>query len=165
MQSSFVRKSVLLAFTSAVATGALAAQFTDQADVTSVRGVFDTATEQRCWVDREQIVDRGSEANVPGAIIGGIVGGVLGHQVGGGRGRDVATAGGAVAGAMLGANVGRDDRGDRYTERQVEHCRDVPSTQPSHWDVEYVYGGKVFHTQLNYQPGPQIPVRVSVEPQ
>jgi hypothetical protein len=67
--------------------------------VSSVRAVVG-APEQRCWVERQQVVeDRSDAANVPGAIAGAVIGGVLGHQIGSGRGRDVATAGGAVAGA------------------------------------------------------------------
>jgi uncharacterized protein YcfJ len=41
----------------------------------------------------------------------------------------------------------------------------TPSGQPDYWDVEYSYRGQAFNTQLNYAPGPQIPVRVSVEPE
>ena len=149
-----------------------AAVFTDQADVTAVRGVFNPASETRCWVEREQVVSErrrdGSDVNVPAAIIGGIIGGVAGHQIGGGRGRDVATAGGAVAGALVGGNIGCDESGggDRITERRVERCREMPrSAQPVYWDVDYTYRGLAFSTQLNYEPGPQIPVRVSVDPQ
>jgi len=73
---------------------------------------------------------------------------------------------GAVAGAAVGANVGRDDRDDRYSERAVQRCEQMPSSgQPDYWDVEYNYRGQVFNTQLNYAPGPQIPVRVSIEPE
>ena len=166
MNRTRTQRTWLIAATSLLAGSVGAAQFTTQADVTSVRGVYSSGSETRCWIERQEFVDRGSsEVNVPGAIVGGIIGGVLGHQVGGGRGRDVATAGGAVAGAALGANAGRDDR-DRISERQIERCREVPSSaRPSYWNVEYTYDGQVFNTQLNYEPGPQIPVRVSVEPQ
>src|SRR5260221_634016 len=51
-----------------------------EAPVTYVRAVVGPP-EQRCWVEREQVQDRGS-ANVPGAIVGAVIGGVLGHQVG-----------------------------------------------------------------------------------
>ena len=74
-----------------------------EATVTSVRAVMG-ASEQRCWIEREQV---GQDRNLPGAIIGGILGGVLGHQVGGGRGQDIATVGGAVAGAAIGSNAAR----------------------------------------------------------
>ena len=51
-------------------------------------------------------------------------------------------------------------------ERAVQRCEQVPQGgQPDYWDVEYTYRGQVFNTQLNYAPGPQIPVRVNVEPE
>ncbi|HEV2039698.1 MAG TPA: glycine zipper 2TM domain-containing protein [Casimicrobiaceae bacterium] len=167
MKRHMLSISLVLLGSSLFAGSIAATEFSDQAQVNSVRAVFGSAPQTRCWVDREQIRDeRRGEVNVPGAVVGAIVGGVLGHQVGGGRGRDVATAGGAVAGAVVGGNVGRDDRGDRYGERAVQRCEQIPSSgQPDYWDVEYTYGGQVFDTRLNYAPGPQMPVRVSVEPE
>jgi uncharacterized protein YcfJ len=167
MKHRTLNTSLLLLGSSFFAGSIAAAEFSDQAQVTSVQAVFGSTAQTRCWVDREQIrEDRRGDVNVPGAVVGAIVGGVLGHQVGGGRGRDVATAGGAVAGAVVGGNVGRDERGDRYSEGAVQRCEQVPSSgQPDYWNVEYSYGGQVFNTQLNYAPGPQIPVRVSVEPE
>ena len=174
MKRRMLSTGLVLIGSSLVAGSIAATDFSDQAQVNSARAVFSSAPQTQCWVDREQIRDersddRRGEVNVPGAIVGAIAGGVLGHQVGGGRGRDVATAGGAVAGAAVGANVGRGDRGDRgdrYGERAVQRCEQTPaSAQPDYWDVEYSYGGQVFHTQLDYAPGPQIPVRVSVEPE
>jgi uncharacterized protein YcfJ len=167
MKRRTLSTSLLLIGSSFFAGSIVAAEFSDQAQVTSVRAVFGSAPQTRCWVDREQIrEERRGDVNVPGAVVGAIVGGVLGHQVGGGRGRDVATAGGAVAGAVVGGNVGRDDRDDRYSERAVHRCEQMPSSgQPDYWDVEYNYRGQVFNTQLNYAPGPQIPVRVSIEPE
>jgi len=49
--------------------------------------------EQRCWVEREQVGQEQSNANIPAAIAGAIIGGILGHQVGGGSGQDIATVG------------------------------------------------------------------------
>ena len=74
-----------------------------EADVTAVRAVVGPP-EQRCWVEREQVPQERSSANVPGAIAGALLGGILGHQVGGGTGKDIATAGGAIAGVAIGAN-------------------------------------------------------------
>src|SRR5436853_4349930 len=150
MKRRTLSTSLLLIGSSFFAASVGAAEFSDQAQVTSVRAVFGSASQTRCWVDREQIrEERHGDVNVPGAVVGAIVGGVLGHQVGGGRGRDVATAGGAVAGAAVGSNVGRDDRADRYGELGVQRCEENPAgAQPDYWDVEYTYGGKVFHTQL-----------------
>jgi hypothetical protein len=50
-----------------------------EADVTSVRAVVGQQ-EQRCWIEKEQVSQDRSGANVPGAVVGGIIGGVLGHQ-------------------------------------------------------------------------------------
>lgn len=76
-----------------------------QAEVTYVHAVGGPP-EQRCWVEREQVLQPGASANVPGAIAGALMGGILGHQIGGGRGQDLATAGGVVAGAVVGSKVG-----------------------------------------------------------
>jgi uncharacterized protein YcfJ len=97
-----------------------------EVNVSYVRAVVGPP-EQRCWVERQQVVEPSRDApNVPGAIVGGIIGGVLGHQIGGGRGQDVATAGGAVAGAAIGANVGRGP-GTVYSQ-DVQRCAAVPGS-------------------------------------
>jgi uncharacterized protein YcfJ len=137
---------------------------TYQADVTSVRAVVGQS-EQRCWVDREQVSQNQGSANIPGAILGGIIGGVLGHQVGGGRGQDVATAGGAVAGAALGYNVGRNDGGSYATTRDVRRCTNVPSqANPDYWDVTYNFRGREHHMQMASPPGPTVSVNAQGEP-
>jgi uncharacterized protein YcfJ len=133
-----------------------------EANVTSVRAVVGAA-EQRCWVERQQIADDRSGANIPGAIIGGVIGGVLGHQVGSGRGRDVATAGGAVAGAAIGANVGRND-GQVYSQ-DVQRCTNVSSNaRPAYYDVTYNFNGIEHRVQLSAPPGPTIAVNSNGEP-
>ncbi|MGE5731077.1 MAG: beta/gamma crystallin-related protein [Gemmatimonas sp.] len=120
--------------------------------------------EQRCWVERQQVVEPQQPApNVPGAIIGGIIGGVLGHQVGGGRGQDVATGVGAVAGAAVGANVGRSP-GGVYTQ-DVQRCASVPgSARPDYWDVMYYFDGLEHHMQLSAPPPPTVWVNRNGEP-
>jgi uncharacterized protein YcfJ len=113
--------------------------------------------EQRCWVERQQVVEDRSGPNVPGAIVGAVVGGVLGHQVGGGRGRDIATAGGAVAGAAIGANVGRG--GSTVYDQDVQRCATVEShARPAYWDVTYHFRGVVHRVQLGAPPGRTITV-------
>ena len=132
-----------------------------QAPVTYVRAVVGPP-EQRCWVERQQVQDRGS-ANVPGAIIGAVIGGVLGHQVGGGRGQDIATAGGAVAGAAVGANVGRS--GSTTYSQDVQRCQTVASQgPPDYWDVGYNFQGLEHRVQLSAPPGPTITVNGNGEP-
>jgi uncharacterized protein YcfJ len=133
-----------------------------QAPVTSVRAVVGPP-EQRCWVERQQVVENRGGPNVPGAIIGGLIGGVLGHQVGSGRGKDVATAGGAVAGAAIGANVNRG--GQSVYDRDVQRCETVPSqAQPTYWDVTYNFGGVEHRVQMSAPPGPTVTVNGYGEP-
>lgn len=132
-----------------------------EAPVTYVRAVVGPP-EQRCWVEREQVQDRGS-ANVPGAIVGAVIGGVLGHQVGGGHGKDIATAGGAVAGAAVGANVNRGG-GGTYSQ-DVQRCERVANTgPPDYWDVAYNFRGVEHRVQMSAAPGPTITVNDNGEP-
>jgi uncharacterized protein YcfJ len=133
-----------------------------EANVTSVRAVVGPP-EQRCWIEREQVVQERSGLNVPGAIVGAIIGGVLGHQIGGGSGQDIATAGGAVAGGVVGANVGR---GGQQTQTQdVQRCASVPSqSRPDHWNVTYNFRGQEHRIQTTFVPGPTITVNAQGEP-
>jgi uncharacterized protein YcfJ len=131
-----------------------------EADVISVRAVVGPP-EQRCWVEREQVVQE-RRNNVPGAIAGAVIGGILGHQVGGGRGKDVATAGGAVAGAFVGNNVGG---GQQTTTQDVQRCADVPSqAKPSYWDVTYSFRGQENRMQMTTPPGATVTVNERGEP-
>ena len=134
-----------------------------EADVTAVRAVLGTP-EQRCWVEREQIAQERSQANVPAAIAGAVIGGILGHQVGSGRGNDLATVGGAVAGAAVGANVGRSGGQSGYTQ-DVKRCENVPgSARPDYWDVTYNFRGREGHVQMITPPGRTITVNEQGEP-
>jgi uncharacterized protein YcfJ len=119
--------------------------------------------EQRCWVERQPVVEeRSGGANIPGAIIGGVIGGVLGHQIGSGRGRDVATAGGAVAGAAIGANAGN---GSHVYSQDVQRCTNVSSSaNPDYWDVTYNFHGVEHRVQLSTPPGRTIAVNGNGEP-
>ena len=128
--------------------------------VTSVHAVVGPPN-QRCWVERERVSDRGGP-NVGGAVLGAVIGGVLGHQVGGGRGQDLATVGGAVAGGAIGANAGRDN-GGTY-DRDVRRCENVASTQPEYWDVTYDYRGVQHRMQMSAPPGQTIAVNANGEP-
>ena len=133
-----------------------------QVPVTYVRAVVGPP-EQRCWVERQQVQENHSGANVPGAIVGAVIGGVLGHQVGGGRGQDIATAGGAVAGAAVGANVGRG--GTSTSTQDVRRCETVANAgPPDYWDVGYNFRGLDHRVQLSAPPGPTITVNGNGEP-
>lgn len=132
------------------------------APVTSVHAVVGPA-DQRCWVERREIVGDSGGANVPGAIAGAVIGGILGHQIGGGRGQDAATIGGAVAGGAIGANVGRD--GDESSRRDVQRCATYSrGDRPDYWDVTYSFRGQEHRVQTNAPPGPTITVNADGEP-
>jgi uncharacterized protein YcfJ len=135
-----------------------------QADVTSVRAVVGPP-EQRCWVEREQVMqeERG-RASVPGGIAGALIGGILGHQVGGGSGRDIATVGGVVAGAAIGANVGRGSTQQMATQ-DVQRCATTPSQRrPEFWDVTYDFRGQEHRVQMTAPPGATVTVNRRGEP-
>lgn len=133
-----------------------------EAEVTSIRAVVGPP-EQRCWIEREQVPQEHSRANVPGAIAGALIGGILGHQVGGGRGKDVATVGGAVAGAAIGANSGRDS--PPAASRDVQHCENKPSqAKPEFWDVTYNFQGEEHRIQMSAPPGATVIVNDQGEP-
>jgi uncharacterized protein YcfJ len=135
-----------------------------EANVTSVRAVVGPP-QQRCWVEREQVVQERRDANVPGAIAGAIIGGIIGHQVGGGRGQDIATAGGAVAGAVVGSNVGRDSGGQQVRTQDVQRCESTSSqTRPEYWDVTYTFRGQEHRVQMTASPGATITVNDQGEP-
>jgi len=132
------------------------------APVTSVRAVMGQS-EQRCWMERQQVQQQPSnDRNVGGAILGGILGGVLGHQVGGGRGQDLATAGGAVAGAVIGSNVNRSKNGTY--DRDVQRCTTVTNERPEYWDVTYKFRNVEHRMQMTTQPGSTIAVNRDGEP-
>lgn len=134
-----------------------------EANVTSVRAVVGPP-EQRCWVEREQVMQDRSKTNVPATIAGAVIGGILGHQVGGGRGNDLATVGGAIAGGAVGASVGRNI-GQQPTTRDVQRCNTVPSqAEPALWDVTYNFRGQQHHVQMTTPPGPTVTVNRQGEP-
>ncbi len=134
-----------------------------EAEVIDVRAVTGRAGE-RCWVERERIVEKRGDANVPGAIFGAVLGGVLGHQIGGGRGQDIATAGGAIAGAAVGANVNRGDVASGYGQN-VRRCANTNNyNHASYWDVTYRFRGQDHRAQVISPPGATLSVNEQGEP-
>ncbi|XHS77953.1 beta/gamma crystallin-related protein [Burkholderiaceae bacterium UC74_6] len=133
-----------------------------EANVISVHAVVGPP-EQRCWVERQSVVEEGGN-RTGGAIAGALIGGILGHQIGGGSGRDLATVGGVVAGAAVGSNIA-GNQGDRVVQQDVQRCRTVPSqARPDFWDVSYTFRGMEHHVQTTEPPGPTITVNRDGEP-
>ncbi|AOF84773.1 glycine zipper 2TM domain protein [Hydrogenophaga sp. RAC07] len=134
-----------------------------EAPVTSVRAVVGPSTAQRCWIEREEVVQQ-PQRNIPGAIAGAVIGGILGHQIGNGSGRDIATVGGAVAGAAVGSNVGRNGFGGQPQTQDVQRCTQASNGQPEYWDVTYTFNGIGHRVQMTTQPGRTILVNANGEP-
>ena len=135
-----------------------------EVNVTSVRAVVGTP-EKRCWVERGQVPQDQTSANVPGAVVGALLGGILGHQVGGGTGKDIATAGGAIAGAVIGSKVGGNANNSQAATHDVQRCEVVPSqARTQYWDVTYAFKGQDHHIQMTAPPGPTITVNEQGEP-
>lgn len=112
---------------------------------------------------------RGRSATGPilGAIIGGALGNAVGHKK---RNKQVGTVVGAVLGGSIGADISRRNRyyrdDVRYTTRQV--CSVVHEERVEErlagYRVTYRYGGEIYTTEMDHDPGPTLPVRVRVTP-
>lgn len=166
---------------------AFAESFTDNARVISTHPLTERipVSREECWNDRQRgyeerrVVRSDTGAAIgPGTVLGAVVGGVIGHQFGNSSGgRDRATGAGAIVGGLIGNQVDRD-RGNvapsrEYVEvervpveRNVERCRTVNEVREATlgFDVRYEYRGRQFTTQLPYDPGRDLQVRVDVTP-
>ncbi len=135
-----------------------------EANITSIRAVMGSPS-QRCWVEREQVVQNTGGDNAGAVIAGTLLGGILGHQVGGGRGKDLATVGGAIAGATLGSNLGSNGGGQQVVTQNVQRCATVPAnTRPEYWDVTYSFRNIEHRIQMTTPPGRTISVNRAGEP-
>jgi uncharacterized protein YcfJ len=108
-------------------------------------------------------------------ILGGIIGAAIGNQIGSGDGRRAATVAGAVIGSAIGHDVG--DRRNGGSQRVVTESRPYEAERCEvrydeefeerieGYRVTYVYNGIRQTTQLPYDPGDRIRVRVDVHPE
>ncbi len=167
---------VLVAGTAGMAA-AQAESFYDNARVRSVEPQYEqfSVPREQCttqYVTEQRPVQGSRTSNgtsIGGAIIGGVAGGILGNQVGKGSGRDAATAVGAAVGALAGNSIGANNaRPVQYetVQRPVQQCQTVQEVQQriNGYQVAYDYRGQTYHTVLANDPGPNIRVRVSVDP-
>ncbi|MBC7437273.1 MAG: glycine zipper 2TM domain-containing protein [Bdellovibrionales bacterium] len=167
-----MKRFALIALLAATAAaGANAQTFIDYARVRSVDPQFETIQVPRNVCTNEVFNETraiGGERQYGGAVIGGLAGGVLGNQVGRGSGRSAATALGVVLGAVAGDRIGNRNQFERYENvpREVQTCRTVNDVQqrPAGFRVSYDYRGQQYTTVLPNNPGPNLQVRVSVEP-
>lgn len=166
-----MKRLAIIALATAAFGAAHADTFVDSARVRSVEPQYESVAVPRneCntqWVNEVRRTDGGR--NYGGAVVGGVAGALVGNQVGRGHGREAATAVGAVVGALAGDRIANGDRPDQYQEvpREVTTCRTVNDIQPrlTGYRVGYEYRGQQFSTFMPGNPGPQLQVRVSIDP-
>ncbi len=150
-----------------------------------VHSVRVTVPKRECWTETryEEVVaypNGPSEPRRPtvgSTILGGVIGAAIGNQIGRGDGRRAAT----VAGAVIGSAIGHDAAERRnarygsepaYTESRpysAERCEvrydDTYEDRIEGYRVTYEYNGRRQVTQLPYDPGERIRVRVDVRPE
>ena len=143
--------------------------FEDYARVREVTPEYQSVNvpRQECYseVVPQQRYGRGGDSIV-GPLIGGVAGGLLGSRFGQGNGRVASAAVGAVVGTIAGDRLSNRDRPVEYVDREVRRCRTVDNweSRVTGYRVTYEYQGRAYSTMLPYDPGPQLPVRVNVEP-
>jgi len=149
----------------------------DYARVTSSQPIVSyvtvTTPVRECWEEMEYYtVDRRARGNGGATLLGAVIGGVIGHQVGSGRGNDAATVVGTLIGAAIGNGSASKRHGDNYAverhARPVERCkttyRDHQEKSIDGYRVTYQYNGQRYVTEMPYDPGQKLKVRVDIRP-
>ena len=143
--------------------------FYDKARVVNAEPVYEivrTPVENReCW--REEYTRQRRADSGASMVVGSIIGGVIGHQVGDGDGRKVATVAGTIIGAAVGREMGRQNEGgaEVVSERRCRVSEDyVEERVLTGYDVTYRYGGRIYSTFMEEDPGKFIEVQVGVAP-
>jgi uncharacterized protein YcfJ len=135
-----------------------------RARVIAAEPIYQTINEPRtqCWSETVGYAPRPSRDS-GGAVIGAIAGGLIGSTVGKGNGRVAAAAVGAATGAVIGDRAA----GHAYAAgpRQIERCETTDSYRRvvAGYDVRYRYLGREYRTELPYDPGRFVALRVNVQ--
>jgi uncharacterized protein YcfJ len=116
---------------------------------------------QVCWDEQQVAPPRSSGA---GAVLGAIAGGAAGNAVGKGAGKALTTGIGIIGGAILGDHVENDGRpGTAYNARRCEQQTSYENRVVA-YTVVYEFAGQRYSTQMGQEPGPTIPVQVTLTP-
>jgi len=102
--------------------------------------------------------------NILGRVVGGAVGGVAGNQVGKGTGNTIATGVGAIGGVAAADALHNQSQPQNNNNQGCSNQSNQQVNQPTEYDIQYEYGGRVFTTRLRHQVGTTIPVRVIINP-
>ena len=175
--------------------GDAAASDYDYARVTHVepryRQVRTSVPRQECYTETRYLPESrpygsygpygGERPAAGGMILGGLIGAVIGHQFGSGE-RGVGTVAGAVIGSAIGYDAAKrraseaygGDYGGDYGGREgrsvnSERCETRYSERVDQridgYRVTYRYHDRNYQTDLPYDPGERLRVRVTVSPE
>jgi len=128
---------------------------------------------KECWSEPVRYPRKGRHvSNSAGSTLaGGLIGGIIGHQFGKGRGKKLATAVGTVIGAQLGHDSSRgynvkasNESYTRYEDRCETQNHVSYEEVVDSYNVTYRYKGSRYQTNMPYDPGKKIKLKISVEP-
>ncbi|MEY4766100.1 MAG: hypothetical protein RI907_2773 [Pseudomonadota bacterium] len=115
-------------------------------------------------VCRDETYETPARSSGAGAVLGAIAGGVAGNAVGKGAGKALATGVGILGGAVLGDHVENDGRqGQLHTVRRCDPQTNYENRVIA-YSVTYEYAGQRYTTQTVQEPGPTIPLQVTLTP-
>lgn len=106
----------------------------------------------------DQVAPAPQQRGVGGAVLGGLAGAVVGSRFGKGHGRDALTVAGAVGGAIAGDQIQNGSGAPQPACRQVTTYQD----RINGYRVTFQYAGREYTQVLPRDPGPTVPVSVSV---
>lgn len=163
-----MKKTIAILSTLALAAGAAQAQdYEDWAPVKSVTPQYEQVNnpQQECRTEYVPVSAPAAQGYA-GPVIGGIAGGLLGSTIGKGSGRVAAAATGAVIGTIIGANVQGSQAQAAGGTQPVQRCATVDRWEQrvTGYQVVYDYAGRSYQTVLPYDPGPNMRVKVAVDP-
>ncbi|MDP4528164.1 glycine zipper 2TM domain-containing protein [Alkalimonas delamerensis] len=143
----------------------------EYARVTKVEPIYRTVAtrtpQEVCHT--ETVHYRGAQRNdqTP-VVLGAIAGGALGHALGRNKSnKRVGMAAGAVLGGAVVSDIQRQNNQPAAVHQQ--RCRVVNSSVQYRqvfdgYQVSYQLRGRHYQTMLDYDPGPRLPVQISVRP-
>lgn len=150
-----------------------------------LRHVRVSVPHRECWTETrheyvEHVPQSGHAAHRGAAgsmILGGVIGAALGNQIGSGDGRRAATVAGAIIGSAIGHDVAmrRSAQAGQPTHvyrevrpYEVERCsvsyHETHEERIDGYRVTYLFNGREHTTELPYDPGDRIRIRVDVHP-
>lgn len=115
-------------------------------------------------VCRDETYETPARSSGAGAVLGAIAGGAAGNAVGKGAGNALATGIGIIGGAIVGNHVEMDGRpGNLQTVRRCDPQTSYENRVVA-YSVTYEYAGQRYTTQTVQEPGPTIPLQVTLTP-